>query len=642
MYSIPARFPSATCKIKLISVLCLALLTATAGAQEIPTPKDKPYPGTIQLDIDATNVNQKIFTVHERIPVQAGKLTLLYPEWLPGEHSPTAQLAHMANFKISGNQQRIEWQRDPLNMYAFHLVVPAGVTAIDAEFQYLSPISAAQGANFASAEIAALHWEKLLVYPAGYFIRGISVKPEVRIPDGWKFASALDGAEQAGATIHFQSVDLEDLVDSPLYAGKYFARFDLDPGAKVPVYFDFFADDAASLVATPEQIGFHRALLQQAYKLFGARHFSHFDFLVAASDKFSFAGLEHHQSSENGVKPSYFTEWDDKGFAPRGYLIPHEFTHSWDGKFRRPAGQFTPNFNTPMQNQLLWLYEGQTEYWGYVLAARSGLLSTQQVKDSIAMVAAYYSTEKSKQWRSVQETTNDPVINQRRPLAWRSVQGGEDYYMEGQLIWLDVDAKIRALSKDTRSLNDFALKFFGMDDGRYKPLTYTFEDIVATLNAVQPYDWAKYLRSQLDSHGSAPLDGIAASGWKLVFTDKPSDYNKAINAASNVADFWYSLGFIIGRDDRIEEVLWDGPAFKAGMTGDVVLLGVNGREYKEDVLKRAVTAARTSHQPIELLLKKEGGFETVRIAYFDGLKYPHLEQIDGAANRLDAILAPLK
>ena len=630
----------------ILAGLAMIALANSSTAQDIPQPVDTSFPGTIELTVDATNVNQKIFSVHEHIPAKPGVLTLLYPEWLPGEHSPTAQLAQMAGLKITAQvnqtQQRIEWKRDTLNMYAFHLVLPAGTTAVDADFQYLSPISGMQGANFASSEIASVHWEKVVLYPAGYYSRNISVKPTVRIPAEWKFASALEQPVQNNQLVTFNAVDLEDLVDSPFYAGKYFARFDLDPGGSVPVYLDFFADDAGDLVAKPEQIGFHRALLQQAYKLFGAHHFNHYDFLVAASDNFTFEGLEHHQSSENGVKPDYFTEWDTKGFTLRGDLIPHEFTHSWDGKFRRPFDQLTANFNQPMQNSLLWVYEGQTQYWGYVLAARSGLLSAEQVRDSIALVAANYATESSQQWRNVQDTTNDPVINQRRSLAWRSYQGAEDYYMLGQLIWLDVDTKIRELSHEKNSLNDFALKFFGVENGRHKPLTYTFLDVVNTLNQVQPFDWAPYLRTRLDSHGPAPLEGLTRSGWKLVYTDKPSEYAKSINADNAINDFWFSLGFVIGRDDRVVDVLWDSPSFKAGFTSNVALLAVNGKEYKEDVLKRAISAAKLSHTPIDLLIKKEGSYQTLRIAYFDGLKYPRLEKIDGAKDRLSEILTPLK
>jgi len=635
------KFQISHCR-KLFAALLCAAASAPGYPQGVAQPVDQPFPGTIELSIDATNINQKIFGVHEHIPVRPGKLTLLYPEWLPGEHAPSAQLAQMAGFKITANQQRLEWKRDPLNMYAFHLVVPAGVDAIDADFQYLSPIIPIQGENFASPEILAVHWEKVVLYPAGYFSHNITFKPTVRIPDGWKFASALELAVQNNQGVSFKPVDLEDLVDSPMYAGKYFARFDLDPGASVPVYMDFFADEPEDLVAKPEQIEFHRALLQQAYKLFGSHHFKHYDFLVAASDKFTFEGLEHHQSGENGVKPTYFTEWDDKGLNLRAELIPHEFAHSWDGKFRRPFDQLTPNFNQPMQDSLLWVYEGQTSYWGSVLAARSGLLSNQQVQDMLAGVAASYTVESSQQWRNVQDTTNDPIVNNRRSLAWRSWQGAEDYYALGELIWLDVDTKIRELSQDKNSLNDFALKFFGVENGRHKPLTYTFDDVISALNQVQSYDWANYLRTRLDSHGPAPLEGLTRSGWKLIFTDRPTDYYKSVNADNGISDFWYSLGFLVGHDDRIDEVLWNSPAFKAGLTIDVALLAVNGKEYKEDLLKRTITDAKKSKQPIDLLIKKEGSYQTVRIAYFDGLKFPRLEQIAGARDRLSEILAPLK
>jgi len=627
---------------KMLFAGLFSCLISSGYGQEIPKLSDQHFPGVIELHVDATNLGQKIFSVHERIPVKPGKMVLLYPEWLPGTHSPEAQMAQLGGLKITANHHALEWKRDEVNIFAFHLDVPAGVSEIDADFQYLSPLNDKQGTILVTPEMLAIHWEKVVLYPAGYYSHNIDVEASVTLPPEWQFASALELRDQNGANVRFKPISLEDFIDSPLYAGQFFKRFDLDPGSKVPVYFDVFADAPENLEAKPEQIELHRALLQQAYKLYGSHHFDHYDFLVAASDHFSFEGLEHHQSGENGVKPNYFTDWD-KGLALRGYLIPHEFSHSWDGKFRRPAGQLNGNFNLPMKNSLLWVYEGQTEYWGFVLAARSGLLTTEQVRDAMAMSAAYLVYSPGREWRALQDTTNDPVINQRRPLGWPDWQRAEDYYDEGALIWIDADTKIRELSGDKRSLNDFAQLFFGVENGRHSPLTYTFDDVVAALNKVQPYDWAQFLRERLDSHGpGAPMDGLTRAGWKLVFTDTPTAYYKSLVDEGGGVDCWYSLGLTISKGGHVGRVMWNGLAFKAGLSSDAQLLGVNGREYSEELLKSAITKAKTSKEAIELLFKKDGRFQTVKFDYHEGLKYPKLERIEGARDRLDEILSPIK
>ncbi len=633
-----------TCQflVRFLLALCIVADVHEVSAQDMPKPVDQPYPGVIELQVDATNLRQKIYTVHERIPVKAGKLTLLYPEWLKGTHSPSGEPMQLAGLIVTGNAQRLEWTRDPLYVFAYHVSVPPGVTTLDVDFQYLSALADSQGAVLATPEMIALHWETLVLYPAGYYSRNILIKPSLTLPANWKFGSALELDGQEGARARFKPVNLDDFIDSPLYAGKYFKRFDLDPGAKVPVYLDLVADHAADLEAKPAQIDMHRALIQQAYKLFGSHHYDHYDFLVAASDLFGFAGLEHHQSGEYGVAASYFTDWD-KGIDWRACLIPHEYIHSWDGKFRRPAGQMTPNYNTPMENSLLWVYEGQTEYWGFVLASRSGLLTLPQIRESFALRAASYDHVAGRRWRALQDTTNDPVVTRRRPQGWMSWQREEDYYDEGELIWLDADTRIREMSGDKRSLDDFARGFFGVEDGRRTPLPYTFDDVVKALNAVQPYDWATFLRTRLDSHGpGAPLDGLTRAGWKLVYTETPSDYFRNLEEHRKFTDFEYSLGFSVGDGDRLVSVLWDGPAFKAGLAKGAVLLAVNGRAYRSEILKQAITDAKSAKEPIELLFRSDDHYFTAAIDYHDGLKYPTLERIEGTPDRLEAILQPLK
>jgi len=627
----------------LIAAATVAVL-GSAAAADVPAPVDTPYPGTLELHVDARNVAQKIFAAHERIPVEPGALTLLYPQWHLGTHAPSGPLlAQLAGLELTGNGRRLQWTRDPLNMYAFHVDVPAGVTTLEAEFQFLSPTERDQGAILATPVMLAVHWEALLLYPAGFYAHGILVKPSLTLPEDWQFAGALELATRDGDSVEFKPVNSEELVDSPIYAGRYFQRVDLDPGAKVPVFLDMVADAPENLSASPAQLEAHRRLVQQAYKLFGSHHFAHYDFLMALSDEFSFAGLEHHQSSENGVRTSYFSDWDHQQ-SWRSGLVSHEFIHSWDGKFRRPADQLTANFNLPMQDSLLWVYEGGTSYWGHVLGARSGLVDTSQMREALAATAALYDLQRAgRLWRSLQDTTNDPIINRRSPLGWVSWQRAEDYYSEGELIWFDADTKIRELSKDRRSLDDFARRFFGVEDGRHTPLTYTFADVVQALNDVQPYDWAAFLRSRLDGHGpGAPLDGLARSGWTLVYTEQPTPFFADVETYRKLLDFSYSLGFSIDKTGRIANVVWNGPAFRAGLTQGYTLLAVDGHGYTPERLRAAITAAKSGPQPIELLLQQADRFETKRIDYHDGLRYPRLERIPATPDRLDAIFTPIR
>ncbi len=623
------------------SALALALALAFPAHAAVPPVGDQPYPGTIAVKVDATNLSQQIFRMRMAIPVRPGPLTLLYPQWAPGNHGPNIPLTQLAGLKFSAGGKPVEWTRDPVNVHAFHVTVPEGATTLDAEYQFLSPLDGSQGRITMTDDILGVQWQSVLLYPAGYHARRIMVEPSVVFPAGWQFASALEVQDRNGDEVRFKPHDLDTLVDSPIFAGRYFKRIDLAPGAKAPVMLNVVADNPESLDAKPEQIALHRAMVEQALKLFGSRHYKHYDFLFAISDEFGGIGREHHQSSENGVKLGYFTEWNkDQGGRE---LLPHEFVHSWNGKFRRPAGQDVPNFNTPLQNSLLWVYEGQTQFWGNVLAARSGLISTAHARESLAASAARYDNTQGRAWRAVQDTVNDPIINGRRPIGWGNWQRSEDYYVEGMLIWLDVDTRIRELSGDKRSLNDFARAFFGVEDGRVDALHYTFEDVVAALNKVQKYDWAPFLRTRLEGHGpGAPLDGLARAGWKLVYTDTPTDAAKAADERNKVTDLSYSLGFSVRQDGSVTGVIWDGVGFRAGLAANTTIVAVNNKAYKGEVLKAAVKAARDGKAPIELLVRKGNNLRTISLDYRDGLRYPRLERIPGTRDRLEDLFKPLK
>jgi predicted metalloprotease with PDZ domain len=641
--------PSAgfVCMFRLSAValsVAMSLLVPVASAQT-PPPLDTPYAGTIALDIDATDLSHRIFRVRERIPVQPGPLTLLYPQWLPGNHAPRGPIDKLAGLVItgsdgSGSGQRIAWTRDPLDVYAFRLDVPAGVSTLEVTFDYLSPTDPVQGRVVMTPAMLNLQWNTVALYPAGHAASRITVQPSVTLPPGWQAATALELAARNGDQLRYQPVTFDLLVDSPMYAGRHFRQIELDPGAKLPVRLNLVADDARYLDAKPEQIAVHRQLVQQAYKLYGSQHYDHYDFLLALSGQLSGIGLEHQRSSENGTDADYFTGWDKTaGFDD---LLAHEYTHSWDGKFRRPAGLATANFNVPMQDDLLWVYEGQTQYWGNVLAARAGMRSPQSARDALALVAAAYTDNRpGLAWRALQDTTNDPVIAQRRPKPYRGWQLSEDYYSGGELVWLEVDARLRERSGGKRSLDDFARAFYGVDDGAWQqPKSYTFDDVVATLNALVADDWAAFLRDRVD--GRTPLTGgIEASGWRLVYRDTPNAYAKAA-AKGGSADFLYSLGFTVGKDGKFGEVRWDGPAFNAGIGTGMTLVAVDGREYGKEALEDAVKTAKASKQPIVLLVKDFDRYRTLELDYHGGLRYPHLERIADRPDRLSAIFAPRK
>ncbi len=627
--------------------LSFALATGVAAAQavhsdQVPAPQDTPYPGTIALHVDASDTAQGIVRVHETIPVTAGAMTLLYPQWIPGAHSPVGPIDMLAGLKLSANGKPIKWQRDKYNVYAFHLEVPAGVATVDASFQYLSPRT---GGFEITDRMMDMDWSKLALYPAGHYSRGIMFAPSATLAHGWQFGTALETASQSGDTITFKPVALNTLVDSPIYAGRYFKRVDLNPGAKVPVHLDIVADAPKYLEMTPGQLKVHRALVTQAVKLFDSQHYDHYDFLFSLSDVLAGNGTEHHRSSEDGMGADYFTAWSDN--APNRDLLAHEYTHSWNGKFRRPADLWTPNFNVPMGDSLLWVYEGQTQYWGFVLTARSGMWTPEQFRDALAMVAANYDRNRPGfGWRTLEDTTNDPTAARRSGLPYRSWQMSEEYYSGGQMVWLAVDAKIRTLTHDRKSLDDFARAFFGMDDGSFVTRTYALDDVLAALNSVVETDWAGFLRARVDTLDPPLLSGLAASGWKLVYTDQESPYEKQYNSRKesprHLFNFTWSIGLTVDKQDHINDVRWDSAAFKAGISTGATLVSVNGSAYTQDVLKDAITAAKGDQAPIQLLLKYQGDFRTVPVDYHGGLQYPHLIRIDGTPDHLSQIIAARK
>ncbi len=612
-------------------------------APEVPPiapPRDQPYPGTITLHIDATDLDRHIFTAHETIPVSgAGDHVLLFPKWLPGDHSPTGDLDKLGSLVIRSGDTVLNWTRDPVDVYAFHVPVPDGAREIQLDFQYLSPTEPKQGRVVMTPSMLSLQWNNILLYPAGYFSRDIPFDTTVRYPDGWRAFSAMDVASQDGSTIHYKTTPLNTLVDDPVLAGRYTRQEDLSPGGPVPVHLDIVGDTPADLAITPDQLAAHRRLVVQANKLFASHHYPHYDFLLSLSAELGGIGLEHHSSSENGVGRNYFTGWSDDQ-ADRD-LLPHEYTHSWNGKFRRPADLWQPNFNVPERDSLLWVYEGQTQYWGKILAARSGLWSKQDALESLAMTAATYSNGVGRSWRNLEDTTNDPISATRRPIPWRSWLRSEDYYEEGALVWLDIDTRLREMTHGTKSLDDFARAFFSMDNGSAITKTYTFDDIVQALNGVAPFDWASFLKKKLYATGpDAPLDGLERGGYKLVYTDKPNSFVKSEDAIRSVDDFNYSLGLALTKTGAVRNCIWNSPAFGAGIVVGAQIVAVNGLKYDAELLNQAITAAKTDKAPIELLVLASNRYRTVRLDYHQGLRYPHLVRNADKDASLEKIIAP--
>ncbi|WP_338467195.1 peptidase M61 [Novosphingobium sp. ZN18A2] len=612
---------------------------ATPIQYRVPDPQNVPYAGTIALDIDATDVTRGVYRVTETIPVAAGTdaITLLLPAWLPGNHAARGPINLLADVRFFVDGKPVVWERDPIDVRAFHVSLPKGTTSLVARFVHTSPLTGREGRITMTREMLNLQWEKMSLYPAGHYTRLITFKPTVAFPNDWTVFTALDGKAQSGNRVTWAATDYETLVDSPIFAGKYARRWDIGNG----VHLDAVADEARLLAIAPDHLKVYRNLTDQAVRLFGARHFDHYDFLLALTDRMGGIGLEHHRSSENQYEPGTFIDWDRMDWDRN--VIAHEFVHSWNGKFRRPAGLWTPAYSVPMQDNLLWVYEGQTQFWGYVLAARSGIQTPQTVLDAFAVTAAKYSEgQPGRAWRSVEDTTFDPIIDGRRPQPYGSLSRNEDYYSEGALVWLEADQIIREGTKGRKGLDDFAKAFFGMRDGDWGELTYTFDDVVKALKGVYPaYDWATFLKTRLYAPGQpAPLKGIEMAGYKLVWKETPNSYEKGRMGHSGNLNLFYSLGVDLNGNGTVVSTRWDGPAFNAGLVNGARIVAVNGEKYSKDRMTRAITAAKGGKTQIDLLVQRGDRFLTVPVDWHGGLRYPWLEKAVKGTAPLDRLMAP--
>ena len=595
---------------------------------------------SIQLAVDATDAPRKIIHAKMTIPAAAGPLTLVYPKWIPGEHGPTGPVVDTAGIVISANGQPLQWTRDDVEMYGLHVNVPTGANSVDVAMDFLATAAAegfSAGAS-TSEKLVIVSWNEVLVYPSGKAAADISVTPSLKLPANWKFGTALETASQNAGSISFKPVSLEMLVDSPVLAGEYFREIPISSPPERPHFIDLAADSAAALQMTDETIGYYKRLVNETGALFGARHYNSYHFLVTLSDYVAHFGLEHHQSSDDRIpERTYIDENERKVHAD---LLPHEFTHSWNGKYRRPAGLATPSYQEPMKGELLWVYEGLTQYWGEILAARSGLLTPELFREQAAVEAAYLDRRQGRTWRDLQDTATAAQLLYQASRGYEDWRRSVDYYDEGFLVWLEADTIIRQQSRGTKSLNDFSRLFHGGQSGPPMVRPYTFDDIVNTLNQIVPYDWRAFWLERLQSkapHG--PLGGIENGGYRLVYNSTPSQWMQLTDPSNKSIDERFSIGLFLKDNGTVVDVILNSPAAKAGFAPGMLVVAVNGRKFSGDIFKEAI--AESKNGPLDLIVENAEYYKVLHVDYHDGPKFPHLERVPGKPALFDDIIKPL-
>jgi predicted metalloprotease with PDZ domain len=618
-------------------ILPLALLAAASATLFGQTP--------VRLRVDATDAPRRLFHVQMTMPAKTGPLTLLYPEWIPGEHGPTGPVVNLVGLKVLGGGKTIAWKRDSVNMYAFHIEVPSGVSSLDVTFDFISPPENGGFTSGASAtsELAVLNWNQVLLYPQGTQADDLQYQATLKVPNSWRYGTALPIAKESGNEIEFQPASLTTLVDSPVSAGSHYRTIDLGTDNGIPHYLHLAADSDRALEISPEIVDEYKNLVKEAGALFGTRHYRGYHFLFTLSDHVAHFGLEHHESSDDRYDERTLIDPDTQRVSAD--LLSHEFVHSWNGKFRRPSGLISGShdggYDTPMQGDLLWVYEGLTEYLGEILAPRSTLWTPDDYRDRLAQTAASLDNKFGRTWRPLEDTAVAAQLLYDAGSDYSDYRRSVDYYPEGTLIWLEADVTIRQLSKGKKSLDDFCHTFHGGPGGAPALKPYDLADVVAGLNAVQPYDWAGFLNQRLHSTDAhAPLGGIEQSGWKLVYDGERSDMWKAYEDAEKITDLSYSVGLKVKEDGTITDIALAGPAGKAGISPSTKLIGVNNRQFSSTVLREAIQKAATDSKPLELLLRNGEYFETHRIDYHGGERYPHLVRDDKTPDLLTQIISP--
>jgi predicted metalloprotease with PDZ domain len=599
----------------------------------------------VKLKVDATDAPRRLFHVQMSMPAKPGAMTLLYPEWIPGEHGPTGPIANLVGLKIQAGGKSVPWKRDSDNMYAFHLDVPNGAATLDVAFDFISPPETGgyTSGSSTTTELAVLNWNQLLLYPQGSEPDAFQYQATLIVPASWRYGTALPIQRESGNRIEFQPASLTTMVDSPVSAGAHYRTFELGADRGAAHYLHVAADSDRALEASPELIGHFRNLVTEAGVLFGAHHYRGYHFLYTLSDHVAHFGLEHHESSDD--RAGERTLIDPDALRASGSLLPHEFVHSWNGKYRRPSGLISGGhdggYDTPMQGDLLWVYEGLTNYLGEILTPRSGLWSPEDYRESLAETAAELDNKYGRTWRSLEDTAIAAQVLYEAGNDYQSLRRSVDYYAEGTLIWLEADVAIRQLSRGAKSLDDFCKLFYGGPSGPPALKPYNFDDVVAALNAVQPNDWAGFLNQRLRSTSArAPLGGIERSGWKLTYDGVRSDFWKAREETRKIVDLTYSIGILLNEDATITDVRYGGPAQQAGIAPSVKVIAVNTRQYTATVLREAIAQTATGAKLIELLVKDGEFYRTFRIDYEGGEKYPHLTRDAATPDLLTAVIAP--
>jgi predicted metalloprotease with PDZ domain len=597
--------------------------------------------GPVHLRVDATDAPRRLFHVQMAMPAKPGPLTLLYPQWIPGEHGPTGPITNLVGLKVQGGGQAIAWKRDDVNMFAFHIDVPAGVASLDVTFDFISP---PEGGGFTStasttSELAVLNWNQVLLYPQGSQPDDLQYQAELRVPNGWRYGTALPIAKELGNEIEFQPAPLTTLIDSPISTGAHYRTIELGSVNGISHYLHLAADSDRALEISQDAIGEYQNLAKEAGALFGSEHFRGYHFLFTLSNHVAHFGLEHHESSDD--RDDERTLIDSDKMRATADLLPHEFVHSWNGKFRRPRGLTSDDrdggYSAPMKGDLLWVYEGLTEYLGGVLAARSGLWTAVDYHEKLAWTAALLDNEYGRRWRPLEDTAISAPFLYDAGGDYADYRRGVDFYPEGILIWLDVDVTIRQLSKGTKSLDDFCRTFEGGPGGVPAMKPYDFADVVATLNAVQPYDWAPFLKERLNSTSEhAPLGGIEHAGWKLKYDADESEFFETAEEGSNLM---YSIGVKVKDDGFIADIALAGPAGKAGISPATRIVAVNGRQFTTTILREAIGKAVTDNKPIDLLIRSGEYYKTYSVDYHGGEKYPHLVRVENTPDVLADIIA---
>jgi|HubBroStandDraft_4_1064222.scaffolds.fasta_scaffold07158_3 predicted metalloprotease with PDZ domain len=617
-----------SCRIRsLVLVLIasvLALAASTALAEE-----------PISVTVDATKTQQKLLHAHLVMPVKPGPLTLYYPKWIPGEHGPDGPIANVTGLKFEADGKIIPWERDLLDVFTFHLEIPHGVSRLNANFDVIEP----DGAS-ATDKLMVLEWNEVVLYPADVPAEKLSYEAKLVMPDGWKFGTALPVENAAGNQVSFKPISLDLLVDSPVITGEFYRSIDITPpGEPIHHEIDIAADSADALNMSPENQKQMTNLVAESGKLFGARHYRDYHFLLALSDHVAHFGLEHHESN-NSRLPERTLLLPSSGQSLGG-LLSHEFVHSWNGKFRRPADLTVPYYEQPMKTDLLWGYEGLTDYLGPMLAARSGLWTPEQYHEYLASIAAMLGPGRpGRTWR--------PLLDTAVTIAggsagfgrggWTNWRRGGDYYDEGDLLWLEVATIIHRESGGKKSIDDFCQEFHGGPNHGPEVKTYTFDELVKSLNALAPFDWATFFHTRLNSTSAeAPVGGIENGGWKVTFDDKPS---KLEGRRGNIGEV-YSIGLQVGSDGVVTDSIVGSPAFEAGVSSQMKIIGVNGRLYTPELLSDAVKSAKDTSQPITLLVVVDDYFRTCTVTYHGGPRYPHLVRDGDRPDYLDELIKPL-